>query len=192
MSNPTKSNRSRLLLMLILGALLIGGGGLATVVRANPDTGPRAMMGRHCDMHRGGMRDMVGHALHGLIRSQKELGLSAEQESKIKAIGLEHEKHRIQSEADVKMAELDVRTDVFNEKVELPTIETALQKSENARTAMRLEGVKALRAATAVLTPAQREKWRQEMMSKHEPGAARRGYGHAPMMKPHEGPEEQG
>jgi Spy/CpxP family protein refolding chaperone len=138
------------------------------------------------------MHDMVGHALHGLIRSQKELGLSAEQETKIKAIALEHEKHRIQSEADIKLAELDVRTDVFNEKVELPTIETALQKSESARTAMRLEGVKALRAATAVLTPAQREKWRQETMSKHESGAGRRGYGHAPMMKPHDGPEEEG
>jgi Spy/CpxP family protein refolding chaperone len=178
--------------MLALGALLVGGIGLVTAVRADSGPGHRPMMGPHCDQRQGEMRDLVGHALHGMIRSQKELGLSAEQESKIKAIALEHKKNRIQREADIKLAELDVRTDVFDEKVELPTIETALQKSENARTAMRLEGVKALRAATAVLTPAQREKWRQEMMAKHERGSGRSGYGHGPMLKPHDGPEQEG
>jgi Spy/CpxP family protein refolding chaperone len=192
MSNETQTKKSRVWLTLALGALLVGGIGLVTVVRADSGPGHRPMMGPHCDQRRGEMHDFVGHALHGLIRSQKELGLSADQESKIKAIALEHEKHRIQSEADIKLAELDVRTDVFNEKVELPTIETALQKSENARTAMRLEGVKTLRAATAVLTPAQREKWRQGMMSKHESAGGRRGYGHTPMMKPLDGPEPEG
>ena len=192
MSNTTQTVRSRVWPTLALAVLLVGGIGLVTAVRADPGPGHRPMIGSHCDQRRGAMHDFVGHALHGLIRSQKELGLSAEQESKIKAIALDHEKHRIQSEADIKLAELDVRTDVFNEKVELPTIETALQKSENARTAMRLEGVKTLRAATSVLTPAQREKWRQEMMSKHETGAGRREYSHAPMMKPHVGSEPEG
>jgi Spy/CpxP family protein refolding chaperone len=192
MFNATLTKKLRVGLMLAIGTLLVGGIGLATAVRADSGPGHRPMTGSYCDQRRGEMRDLVGHALHGLIQSQKELGLSADQASKIKAIALEHKKHRIQSEADIKLAELDVRTDVFNEKVELPTIETALQKSENARTAMRLEGVKAWRAATAVLTPAQREKWRQEMMSKHEAGAGRRGYGHPPMMTPHDGSEPEG
>jgi len=192
MSNTSKTIRSRIWPMLALGIFLVGGIGLGTAVQADSGPGHRSMMGPHCDQRRGAMHDFVGHALHGMIRSQKELGLSADQASKIKAIALEHEKSRIRSEADVKLAELDVRTDVFNEKVELPTIEAAIQKSENARTAMRLEGVKALRAANAVLTTAQRDKWRQEMMSKHEAGAGRRGYGHAPMMKSHDGPEPEG
>ncbi|HET6464210.1 MAG TPA: periplasmic heavy metal sensor [Nitrospiria bacterium] len=190
MSNTTMTKKSRLSLALVLGALLVGGAVLATGVLA--DSGPRAMMGRHCDMHRGDMRDRVGHALHGLIRSQKALGLSADQETKIKAIALEHEKSRIQSEADMKLANLDVRADIFNEKVELPTIESALQKSESARTAMRLEGVKALRAAAAVLTPEQREKWHQRMMPGHEAGAGRNGHGHGPMAHPNDMPEKQG
>ncbi|HTN44065.1 MAG TPA: periplasmic heavy metal sensor [Nitrospiria bacterium] len=150
------------------------------------------MTGRHCDGHRGGMRDMVGHALHGLIRSQKELGLSAEQVSRIKAIALGHEKDRIREKADMKLAEVDVRADVFNEKVELPTIEEALKKSESARTALRLEGVKALRSASAVLTPDQREKWREGMGSRHEAGVGRRGYGHGPMANPQDRPEKEG
>lgn len=192
MSNATQTKKSRVGLMLALGALLVAGIGLGTAVRADSGPGHRTMMGTHCDQRRGESRDFVGRALHGMIRSQKELGLSAEQESKIKAIALEHEKNRIQREADIKLAELDVRTGVFNEKVEIPTIETALHKSEDARTAMRLEGVKALRAATAVLTPPQREKWRQEVKSKHGTGTGRRGYGHGPMMNPHDRSEQEG
>jgi Spy/CpxP family protein refolding chaperone len=192
MANSTQTNRSRVWLTLALGALLVGGVVLATGVRADPGMGHRPMMGPHCDQRRGGMPDLAGRALHGLIRSQKDLGLSAEQESKIKAIALDHEKSRIQGEANMKLAELDFRTDVFNEKIELPTIEEALKKSESARAALRLEGVKALRSASAVLTPEQREKWRQEMTSRHQAGIGRRGYGHGSMAKPQDRPEKEG
>jgi len=192
MANSTQTDRSRVWLTLALGALLVGGVVLATGVRADPGMGHRPMMGPHCDERRGGMRDLAGRALHGLIRSQKELGLSAEQVSRIKAISLEHEKSRIQGEANMKLAEVDVRADVFNEKVEMPTIEVALKKSESARTALRLEGVKALRSASAVLTPEQREKWREGMTSRYEAGVGRRGYGHGSMANPQDRPEKEG
>jgi Spy/CpxP family protein refolding chaperone len=189
MSKKTMIMIPRVLLSIVLGALLILGFYIATGARA--DSGPNAMMGPRYE-HHGAMNDFVGHTLHGLIRSQKELGLSAEQKTKIKAIATEHAKSRIQEEADVKLAELDVRTDIFNEKVELPTIETALQKSESARAAMRLEGVKALRAARAVLSPEQREKWHQKMMSGREAGDWGKGYGHGPMGNPHDHPKKEG
>jgi Spy/CpxP family protein refolding chaperone len=180
MSNATKVKRSRLSLMLILVVLLVGGSGLAAGVQADP--GPRGMTGPRCDSQRGDKHDRVGYALHGLIRSRKDLGLSAEQRTKIKAIALAHKKNRIQTEADIKLAELDFRTGLFSDNVELSTIETALQKSETARTALRLEGVKSLREASAVLTPDQREKWRQTMTARHESGM--RGYGHRFLDKP--------
>jgi len=180
MSNATQIKRFRGSLILILGVLLIGGAGLADGVRA--DSGPRGMTGPRCDSHRGDKHDLVGTALHGLIRSQKELGLSAEQQTKIKSIALAHKKSRIRTEADIKLAELDVRTGLFSDDIELSTIETALQKSETARTALRLEGVKALREAYAALTPDQRKKWRQTMMDRHESGI--RGYGRRFMDKP--------
>lgn len=184
MSNSIKIKRSRRWLMIILGVLLIGGAGLAAGVRA--DSGPRGLTSLHWDSHRGEKHDLVGYALHGLIRSKKELGLSAEQKSKIKSIALAHKKHRIRTEADIKLAELDIRTGLFSDNVELSTIERALQKSETARTALRLEGVKALREASAVLTPEQRERWHQKMTVRD--GSRKRGYGHKPMDDPHDRP----
>jgi Spy/CpxP family protein refolding chaperone len=128
------------------------------------------------------MSDFVGHSLHGLLRHKKDLGLSAEQSAKIKAIATDYTKTRIREEADLKLAEVDVRTLVHDEKAELPAIETAMKKSESAHTVLRLEGVKALRTATAVLTPEQHEKWRAIRMERsregHGEGKQSREYSH--------------
>ena len=142
--------------------------------------------------HGKATHDFVGGALHGLLRSQKELGLSKEQSGKIKTIATDYTKSRIQGEADVKLAELDIRTRILDEKAELPSIEAALRKSESARTALRLDGVKALRAAAAVLTPDQREKWHQDRKERRE--AAKRGKGHreGPRITPHDLPKREG
>ena len=122
------------------------------------------------------MHDFVGGALHGLLRHQKELVLSEEQTGKIKAIATDYEKSRIQKEADVKLAELDVRTRIHDEKAEMSSIESALRKSETARTALRLDSVKTWRAATAILTPEQKEKWHRIMEEKREASAWGKGY----------------
>jgi Spy/CpxP family protein refolding chaperone len=165
MSNATKRISSRFSFLLALGALLTWVACIPTDVWAN--AGPGMERGPNYG-HGKGMHDFVGKALHGLLRNQKELGLSKEQSSKIKTIATDYAKSRIQEQADVKLAELDVRTRIFDEKTELSSIEAALQKSASAHIALRLEGVKALRAATAILTPEQREKWHQSSMNKHE------------------------
>ena len=46
----------------------------------------------------------------------------------------------------------------------LGAIVSAMQKYERAKTAMHLEGVKAIRAAMGVLNPEQRENWKMQMM----------------------------
>src|SRR2546422_7694697 len=172
-----------------IGPLVDGGVYIPTEVGAD---GPsqRMMRGGHPE-HGRAMLDFVGHSLHRLLRHHKDLGLSEEQRVKIKAIATDYTKTRIREEADLKLAEVDVRTLVHNEKAELSAIETALKKSESAHTALRLEGVKALRAAAAVLTPEQREKWRAIRMERHGGGrhaeSPRSGaYSDEPMASPHE------
>jgi len=137
------------------------------------------------------MHDFVGHSLHRLLRHGKDVGLSQEQRAKIKAITTDYTKTRIREEADLKLAEVDVRTLVHDEKTDLAAIETAMKKSESTHTALRLDGVKALRAAAAVLTPEQREKWRAIRMERHGGGrhaeSPRSGaYSEEPMASPHE------
>lgn len=193
MSNAKEKISSWYLVILVVCAILTGAilTGMLYVSGVQADAGPGMQRGSHYG-HGRAMHDFVGHALHGLLRDQKDLGLSGEQSSKIKAIATEYAKSRIRGEADVKLAELDVRTRIFDQKAELSSIESALRKSESARTALRLDGVKALRAAAAVLTLEQREKWRQSRMDRH--GAATQGKGHkdSPKAAPHDLPKGEG
>jgi len=152
MSKTTRVISSRFSVILGLAALLTWIVCVPTDVQAEPR--PGTMRGDH-QTRAGAVHDFVGHALHRLLRHQKDLGLSQEQRAKIKAIATDYTKSRIREEADLKLAEVDVRTLVQNEKADLAAIETAMKKSESTRTALRLDGVKALRAAAAVLTSEQ-------------------------------------
>ncbi len=165
MSKTTRVISSRFSVVLALGALLTW----VVCVPADAQAEPRpGMMRGHHQTRDGAMHDFVGHALHRLLRHQKDLGLSQEQRAKIKTIATDYTKTRIREEADLKLAEVDVWTLVHDEKADLAAIETALKKSESTHTALRLDGVKALRAAAAVLTPEQREKWRAIRMERRE------------------------
>jgi hypothetical protein len=88
------------------------------------------------------------------------LKLSDVQARDITAQATDYEKFRIRAKADLDLAEADVAALVDDEKADFGAIENALKKSEAARTAMRLGGIKALRATLAVLTPEQRQEWR--------------------------------
>jgi Spy/CpxP family protein refolding chaperone len=119
--------------------------------------------------HRGG-KDFVGHVLKGLLRDQEKLNLTDEQVGKLKTIATEYAKTRIRGKAEVKLAEVDVRSLIFDDKADMGAIESAIRKSESAKTALRLEKVKTMRAAKAVLTPEQIEKWRAAMKERHRHG----------------------
>lgn len=114
-----------------------------------------------------GMHGFVSRSLHHLVGHAKELGLSEEQTNKIKTIAQEFQKTHIRGEADWKLAELDVQTLIHEQKSELPPIEKAMRKAADAEVALRLEGVKAFRAAKGVLTSEQQEKWRSLLRSSH-------------------------
>jgi len=189
MSKTTMTISSQFSLILALGALLTWVVCVPTEVRAD-DPSQRMMRGGHPE-HGRTVHDLVGHALHRLLRHGKDVGLSQEQRAKIKAVTTDYTKTRIREEADLKLAEVDVRALVHDEKADLAAIETAMKKSESTHTALRLDGVKALRAAAAVLTPEQREKWRAIRMERHGGGrhaeSPRSGaYSEEPMASPHE------
>ena len=166
MSKMTQGISFRFSVILAIGVLLTWVVCIPGEVRAD-DPSQMMMRGGHPE-HGRAMHDFVGHSLHRLLRHGKDLGLSQEQRAKIKAIATDYTKTRIREEADLKLAEVDVRTLIHDEKADLAAIETALKKSESTHTALRLDGVKALRAATAVLTPEQREKWRAIRMARRE------------------------
>jgi len=189
MSTMTQAISSRFSVILAIGALLTWAVCVSAEVRAD-DLGQRMMRGGHPE-HGRAMHDFVGRSLHRLLRHGKDLGLSQEQRVKIKAIATDYTKTRIQEEAALNLAEVEIRTLVHDEKADVAAIERAMKKSESTHTALRLEGVKALRAAAAVLTPEQREKWRAIRMERysggrHAEGQRPRAYsGDEPSAVPH-------
>ncbi|HZC68310.1 MAG TPA: periplasmic heavy metal sensor [Nitrospirales bacterium] len=195
MSTTTKAISARFSVLLALGALLAWVVCVPAEVLAEPS--PGMMRGGHPE-HGKAMHDFVGHTLHRLLRHQKDLGLSGEQRAKIKAITTDYMRTLIREEADLKLAEVDVRALIHDEKTDLSNIESAMKKSESAHTALRLEGVKTLRAAAAVLTPEQHEKWRAIRMERHGgrhgEGSQSRAYSDEPSAVPHDDaqPDEDG
>jgi periplasmic protein CpxP/Spy len=128
------------------------------------------------DSRDGGMHQFASHSLHSLLRHAKDLGLSEEQVTKLKMITADYEKAKIRGEADIKLAELDVQTLAHDDKADIAAIENAVRKSETAHSNLRIEGIKVLRAASAVLTPEQQEKWRASRAMMHGGGKDKGDY----------------
>jgi DNA-binding response OmpR family regulator len=113
--------------------------------------------------------DFVMEILTTLL-DEKEIKLSEQQISQLKTLISDYEQNRLVHEADFMVAELHAQTLIQDDIATLSDIETAFRDSETAQTLFRLEGVKALRAAEALLTPKQREK-----MTAGYPHGKRRG-----------------
>ena len=153
----------------LVGVMLIG---LPTFVQAEPNQG---MQRGYESGHRRGGPDrshIVGHTFFSLLRHAKDLALTDEQVTKLKSLMTEYKKTRIRDKADVKLAHVDVRALAHDEKADMAAIESAVNKLQGAQAKMLMDGIKAVRAASATLTPEQREKWRSGRSVKHARGEA--------------------
>ena len=112
-------------------------------------------------------KDFASRTFWMLLHEQKELKLSADQVGKLKTLATDYAKTRIRNHAAIELAEVDVRSLITNQQSELSAIETALRTSEAAVTAERLDRVKAIRTALAILTPEQRDIWNVRMHERY-------------------------
>jgi Spy/CpxP family protein refolding chaperone len=155
--------------------LCVAGIGLAAVLlvpsegRSHPGPGGASF-------HYGGhQKDFASRTFRLLLHNQKDFNLSAEQVGKIESLAADYAKTRIRNQAAVELAEVDVRSLIKNPQSELSAIEAALRKSEAATTIERLDRVKAIRTALAVLTPEQRESWKTKMRAPRHHGDGHHG-----------------
>ncbi|HUL40916.1 MAG TPA: hypothetical protein VLV32_03280 [Burkholderiales bacterium] len=162
---------ARLMTAVVTVAFLIG---VPSLVLAEPDGGsPHEGMqhwGAHCGTHawqHHGKHHAVDHVFHSLFRHAKDLGLSDEQVAKLHSLKTGYAKAEIRGEADMKLAEVDVRTLAHDPKAKMSTVEDAVRKEEMAHADRRIEKIKTLRATFAVLTPEQLEKWRAMRLEGH-------------------------
>lgn len=108
------------------------------------------------------MHSGTGHLIRHLLHHEKNLGLSADQVTKLKDIQLTLDKARIKAEADIQIAERELKALTDNEQSDLGTIEAKLKQSEDLQIGLRMTSIKTRRDVMALLTPEQRAKEKSE------------------------------
>ena len=138
------------------------------------------------------MHNSTGQLIRHLLKHEKDLGLTAEQVTKLKDMQLNLDKTRIKTEADIQVTERELKSLTEDEKSDLGAVEAKLKQSGDLQVGLRMVSVKARREVLALLTPEQRAKEKTEhekILQQHKD--AGRGYGnpHGGAMKdnPHMG-----
>ena len=141
------------------------------------------------------MHNSTSHLIRHLLKHDKDIGLTAEQVAKLKEMQLNLDKTRIKSEADIQVAERELKALTEDEKSDLGAIEAKLKQSADLQVTLRMVSIKARRDVYALLTPEQRAKEKSEhekAMQQHKD--AGKGYSNphggasGPMKaKPHKG-----
>ena len=138
----------------------------------------------------GMMQSSAGHLIRHLLKHEKEIGLTADQVSKLKDIQLKLDKTRIKAEADIQVAERELKALTDEEKSDLGAIEAKLKQSEDMQVALRMTSIKTRREVLGLLTPEQRAKEKavhEKMMQQHKEGDRGHGAQSGGMMNPHGG-----
>ena len=136
----------------------------------------------------GMMHNSTGHLIRHLLKHEQDIGLTAEQVTKLKEMQLNLDKIRIKTEADIQVAERELKALTEDEKLDLGAIESKLKQSGDLQVGLRMTSIKTRRDVYAILTPEQRAKEKTEhdkVMQQHKD--AGKGYGN-PHGNPHGGP----
>jgi len=126
----------------------------------------------------GMMHNSTGQLIRHLLKHEQDIGLTAEQVAKLKDMQLNLDKTRIKSEADIQVAERELKALTEDEKSNLGAIEAKLKQSGDLQVGLRMVSIKARRDVLALLTSEQRAKEKTEhekILQQHKD--AGKGYG---------------
>lgn len=140
----------------------------------------------------GMMHNSTGHLIRHLLKHEQDIGLTAEQVAKLKDMQLDLDKTRIKTEADIQVAERELKALTEDEKSDLGAVEAKLKQSGDLQVGLRMVSIKARRDVLALLTPEQRAKEKSEhekILQQHKDAGQGYGNPHGGAMKdnPHMG-----
>jgi len=132
-----------------------------------------------------GMMEMMmhggaGHLIRHLLKHEKDIGLNPDQVVKLKDTQLNLDKTRIKMEADIQVAERELKALIEDEKSDMGAMEAKIKQSEDIHIALRLTSIKTRRDVLALLTPEQRAKEQAEhekVMQQHKSMGSEKGKG---------------
>jgi Spy/CpxP family protein refolding chaperone len=94
----------------------------------------------------------------GMMVMSKNLGLDEKQTAAFKAIHLRMKKERIQKNAEISIAELELREVLDNEPVDMKTAEAKVRQIDSLRSELKILHIRTHEEVKAMLTPEQRKK----------------------------------
>ena len=167
---------------------IVGFGGAALIIALTAF--PSFADEGHGQMMQGGHEqdeqdDHSGHYLKHLLKHAKEIGLTQEQISKLKALQLDFKRTEARLEADTKIATLELHALLEDEQADLNAIQTRVDQLKKSEGACLVAAIKGKRNAMAMLTPEQREKehvLHEQMKSGGQHGGGTGGMGRGGMM----------
>ena len=129
-------------------------------------SGGTGMMDRPMGMSGGGDRSSHGRPHEAPLISlalahSSDLGLSAEQQQKLRDLQTSFAKEQVRRDADIRVAEIDLNTQLEQDRWDLGKIEPLVKQIAALRGDLRLARIKTLAAGRAVLTPDQLQKLKQ-------------------------------
>ena len=167
--------------------------GISSSLANNPDYGHAGSgygIGGGHGYGKGAMHSGTGHLIRHLLKHEKNIGLTADQVAKLKGVQLNLDRIRIKTEAEIKIAERELKALTDDETSDLGAIEAKLRESKDLQVGLRMTSIKMRRDVLAVLTPEQREKEKSEhdkVIQQHKGAGAHHGGGLSYGAYPHGG-----
>lgn len=119
------------------------------------------MQSSHEQHDQDGEGDHSAHYLKHLLKHANEIGLTAEQISKLKVQQLDFKRTEARLEADTKIAKLELHALLEDDQADLNAIQAKVDQLQKAEGSLLFTAIKSNRSAMAMLTPEQREKERK-------------------------------
>ena len=93
-----------------------------------------------------------------MLRNRQQLDLSPQQVQDLEGLRDGYQRQAVRSEADIRVAEMDLQRLLKADPVDLEQVKATLQEIERLKTELRLERIRAIEQGKALLNPNQREK----------------------------------
>ncbi|NKB81079.1 MAG: hypothetical protein GKS05_04145 [Nitrospirales bacterium] len=112
----------------------------------------------HGNKHGGGAHQNASHFIKHVLKFKEGMAITESQAQQLNGINANFKRTKIQTEADVKLANLDLHELLKNEQADLSAIESKLKKVHMLKADLYMASIKAKREAKAVLTDEQRKR----------------------------------
>ena len=136
---------------------------------------------KECNMQKSDMghMDMMGDMMGMCIKNADKIGLSEEQKKKVTPLHQEMQKKQIRFQADLKIAQLEMKQIMEPKDFDLEKAMAASKKTEDIKSAYHQEMLKAMKEVRSIFTEEQYKKLRALMPMNMGDGKPGKGMKHS-------------